>query len=93
MNTSILSHKSTGAKIAGIVLLVGLLLGLALMSGFMPTARADYATSAISPASTSAISFGWTGSIAILPKAIPRPSPFPAISSSKPPSAISEAAV
>ena len=44
MNTSIFSHKSTVVKIAGIAFIASLLLGLALMNGFTPTARADYAT-------------------------------------------------
>ena len=44
MNTSIFSHKPTGMKITGIALILALLLGLALLNGFTPTARADYAT-------------------------------------------------
>ena len=40
MNTSILSHKSTGAKIAGVTLILALLLGLALLGGFARTSLA-----------------------------------------------------
>ena len=40
MNSSIFSHKSTGGKIAGVALILGLLLGLALMNGFSQTSLA-----------------------------------------------------